>query len=128
MVDYKIEYLDNRTLEAEFYIKNNDGQSGSDCAWIDDITFPRTCYITKVEEVVAPKANAIYPNPTSGSFNIELAEESNVTVFNALGQVVRHLEKAAGNQQIDLSEAPKGLYFVRIQSGNNVEITKLIVN
>lgn len=24
MIDYKIEYLDNRTLEAEFYIKNND--------------------------------------------------------------------------------------------------------
>ena len=111
-----------------FYIKNNDGQSGSDCAWIDDITFPRTCFITKVEEVVAPKANTIYPNPTSGSFNIELAEESNISIFNALGQVVRHLEKAAGNQQIDLNDAPKGLYFVRIQNGNNVEITKLIVN
>ncbi len=110
------------------YDKNLSGQSGSDCAWIDDITFPRSCYITKVEEVVKQKANDIYPNPTNGSFNIELAEESNVTVFNALGQVVRHLEKAAGNQQIDLSEAPKGLYFVRIQSGNNVEITKLIVD
>lgn len=111
-----------------FYIKNMNGQSGNDCAWIDDITFPRTCIITDVEEVVESMANTIYPNPTSGSFNIELAEESNVTVFNALGQVVKHLEKAAGNQQIDLSNAPKGLYYVRIQSGSNIGITKLIVN
>ena len=111
-----------------FYVKNPNGQAGSDCAWIDDITFPRTCYITNVEEVVAPKANAIYPNPTNGNFNIELAEESSVTVFNALGQVARHLEKATGNQQIDLSNAPKGLYYVRIQNGSNIETTKLIVN
>ena len=111
-----------------FYDKNMSGEAGSDCAWIDDITFPRTCIITKVEEVVEPKTNAIYPNPTTGSFTIELAEESYVSIFNALGQVARRFDKVAGNQQIDLSDAPKGLYYVRIQSGNNIETTKLIVD
>ena len=111
-----------------FYIKNMSGQSGSDCAWIDDITFPRTCIITKVEEVVEPMTNAIYPNPTTGTFTIQLAEESNVSIFNALGQAVRRLDKVTGNQQIDLSNALKGLYYVSIQSGNNIETTKLIVD
>ena len=111
-----------------FYKKNIHGQSGSDCAWIDDITFPRACIITNVEEVVEPKTNDIYPNPTTGSFTIELAEESNVSIFNALGQAVRRLDNVSGNQQIDLSNAPKGLYYVRIQSGSNIETTKLIVD
>jgi hypothetical protein len=111
-----------------FYIKNMNGQAGSDCAWIDDITFPRTCIITNVEEVVEPMANAIYPNPTTGNFTIELAEESNVVIYNTLGQAVRRLGNVSGNQQIDLSNAPKGLYYVRIQSGNNVETQKLIIN
>lgn len=110
------------------YDKNLSGQSGSDCAWIDDITFPRSCYITKVEELVKQKSNDIYPNPTTGSFTMELAEESNVSIFNALGQVVRRLDNVTGNQQIDLSNAPKGLYYVRIQSGSNIETTKLIVD
>jgi hypothetical protein len=108
-----------------FYIKNNDGQSGSDCAWIDDITFPRTCYITKVEEVVAPEANAIYPNPTSGSFNIELAEESNISIFNALGQQILSLNKVNGLQHLHLNEV--GVYFVRISNVNGVEVKKVVV-
>jgi hypothetical protein len=111
-----------------FYIKNNTGQSGSDCAWIDDITFPRACIITNVEEVVEPKANAIYPNPTHGNVTIQLAEESNVCIFNAVGQIVKRLDKVSGYQLVDLSNAPKGMYFVQIQSGNNVETQKLIVD
>ncbi len=110
------------------YDKNRSGSNGQDCAWIDDITFPRTCYITKVEEIVAPKANAIYPNPTHGSFTIQLAEESNVNIYNMLGQTVTCLDKVSGIQSIDLSHAQKGLYFVKIQSGNNIETQKLIVD
>ena len=111
-----------------FYIKNNTGQSGSDCAWIDDITFPRACIITDVEEVVEPMTNAIYPNPTNGNVTIQLAEESNVCIFNAVGQIVKRLDKVSGYQLVDLSNAPKGMYFVQIQSGNNVETQKLIVD
>ena len=111
-----------------FYIKNNTGQSGSDCAWIDDITFPRACIITDVEEVVEPMTNAIYPNPTNSNVTIQLAEESNVCIFNAVGQIVKRLDKVSGYQLVDLSNAPKGMYFVQIQSGNNVETQKLIVD
>ena len=107
------------------YDKSKNGTAGSDCVWIDDITFPRTCYITNVEEVVAPKANAIYPNPTSGSFNIELAEESNISIFNALGQQILCLNKANGLQHLHLNEV--GVYFVHISNGNGVEVKKVVV-
>ena len=108
-----------------FYDKNNKGQAGNDCAWLDDITFPRACYITKVEEIVAPKANAIYPNPTSGSFNIELAEESNISIFNALGQQILSLNEVNRLQQLRLDAA--GVYFVHISNGNGVEVKKVVV-
>ena len=109
------------------YDKNKTGQAGSDCAWIDDITFPRTCVITKVEEVVAQRENAVYPNPTKGSFTVALAEESNVNIYNMLGQQVMSLNKVSGLQQISLVDAPKGLYFIQIQSGNNIEVKKIII-
>ena len=101
--------------------------SGEDCAWIDDITFPRACVISGVEEVVTTKENVIYPNPTEGSFTLELAEESSVSVFNMMGQAVMHLEKVSGIQQMHMENAPKGLYFVQIQSGSNTETKKLII-
>ena len=107
------------------YDKNGNGVAGEDCAWIDDITFPRTCIITKVEEDVVKKENAIYPNPTTGSFTIELAEESNVSIFNMLGQSIMSLEKVSGHQQVSLEGMAKGMYFVRIQNNSNLEIKKI---
>ena len=109
------------------YDKNLSGQSGNDCVWIDDITFPRACIITDVEEVVT-KGNAIYPNPTKGNINIQLAEESNINIYNAFGQIVRSMSQVSGSQQVDFSNAPKGMYYVQIQSGSKVEIQKLIVD
>ena len=109
------------------YDKDQRNESGADCAWIDDITFPRTCTVTKIEEIVTKKGNALYPNPSKGSFTLELVEESNVIVYNMLGQMVLSLDKVSDVQQISLPDAPKGLYFVQIQSGNSNEIKKLII-
>ena len=109
------------------YDKNHSGQSGSDCVWIDDITLPRTCMVTKIEEVVVKKENALYPNPTTGCFAVELEEESNINIFNMLGQNVMSFNKVSGHQQISLENVPKGIYFVQIQSGSETEVKKLIV-
>ena len=109
------------------YDKNGNGIAGEDCAWIDDITFPRTCLITGVEEVTGQKSTALYPNPATGRFTIELAEESNVSIFNMLGQQVMQLDKVSGEQHIQLENAPKGMYFVQIQSGSQIEVKKLIL-
>ena len=109
------------------YDKNRNGSAGEDCAWVDDITFPRSCLITGVEEVTEQKATALYPNPTTGHFTIELTEESNVGIYNMLGQQVMQLNKVSGDQQIQLENAPKGMYFVQIQSGNKIEVKKLII-
>ena len=109
------------------YDKNGSGIAGEDCVWIDDITFPRTCIISSVEEVTEQKPTAIYPNPTTGSFTIELAEESNVDIFNMLGQNMMHLEKISGSQQIHMEKASIGLYFVQIQSDSQMETQKLII-
>ena len=37
------------------------------------------------------------------------------------------LNKVSGNQHIQLENAPKGMYFVQIQSGNQIEVKKLII-
>ena len=109
------------------YDKNRNGIAGEDCVWVDDISFPRACLITGMEEVTEQKATALYPNPTTGRFTIELTEESNIGIYNLLGQQVMQLNKVSGNQQIHLENAPKGMYFVQIQSGNKIEVKKLII-
>ena len=107
------------------YDKNKSNQAGSDCVWIDDITFPRASIVTNVEETGSQKPSAIYPNPSKGLFNIELAEESHIEVFNVLGQRCLSIDKASGLQQIQLGTS--GVYFVHIENKDNVEIKKILV-
>jgi hypothetical protein len=76
----------------------------------------------------------IYPNPTSGLFNVELtlAASQNVTmkVFNVLGKVV--VEKSftnisSGIYSIDLSTEAAGLYFVEVASPISKTVKKINV-
>lgn len=107
------------------YDKSPHNASGSDCAWIDDITFPRTCMITDVEETVTKKQTAVYPNPNNGSFLIALTEESDIAISNMLGQNMMNLNKVSGIQQIHIHDA--GMYLIQIYNASGVETLKVIV-
>lgn len=107
------------------YDKNHNGAAGADCAWIDDITFPRTCLITGVEETITKKQASVYPNPCQGSFTLELVGESDVVVSNLMGQTIIKLNKVMGQQQIQLGNA--GIYLVQVYRSSGVETLKVVV-
>ena len=107
------------------YDKNPQNATGSDCAWIDDITFPRSCVITDIEETLTKKQTAVFPNPCQGMFTLELAGESDVTVSNLMGQTVLSLHKVSGHQQIQLNNA--GMYLIQVYRASGVETLKVVV-
>jgi hypothetical protein len=72
---------------------------------------------------------SVYPNPTSGILNIKSNEDvDNVTVYNLLGQNVASFDKnQITDSSVDLSELSKGLYLVKITSGDKsqtIRVTK----
>lgn len=104
------------------YSKDVSMSSGSDCAWIDNVVFPPTTIITKVETAVEQNV-AVYPNPMNDVLNIQLGDnQSNVEIFNNLGQVVRRYDNASGDIQINVANLNSGIYFVKV----NGEVTKII--
>lgn len=60
---------------------------------------------------VAPTVN-VYPNPANGSFNVTLNNESNVSIFNAVGQLV----KTYNNVKEVSVNLEAGVYFVNAGS------------
>jgi late competence protein required for DNA uptake (superfamily II DNA/RNA helicase) len=79
----------------------------------------------------------LYPNPTSGSFTVEVyksdvVEEAKLQVVNILGQIIysKNTLKIDGciKETIELNHAlPNGTYFIKLIIGENVETKKLVL-
>lgn len=74
----------------------------------------------------------VYPNPTPGNFTMVLTgintEGSfSFKIINMLGETVFKINDARANvAMIDISDQPKGAYFVKVKAGNKVFTEKII--
>ena len=66
-----------------------------------------------------------YPNPNQGDFWIELSSKSHVEIFSLHGQCLQTIENADGT--IPVSIQTPGMYIIRINAGNQVSTTRIIV-
>ena len=77
----------------------------------------------------------IYPNPTTGVFTINFAKVSNfgkveAEITNISGKVLHYSSddfKSSDEYRIDLSNQPKGVYFVKIITENGTAIKKIVL-
>jgi hypothetical protein len=106
------------------------------------------CYTLKVQlgtasrntglEVVEmfPGKLSISPNPVAYStnllFNVESAGMADITVTDQQGSVVlrRLMAVRAGEniRTLDVSALPSGFYYVKLQSGANVQMAKIVIS
>lgn len=81
---------------------------------------------TSIQKNLTHDAFAIYPNPTSGLLNMNLANfdfAESIRVYNAIGELVStELLMSTTHCTFDLSQKPNGVYFIRIGS-----VTKKII-
>jgi hypothetical protein len=76
-----------------------------------------------------------YPNPSSGKFNLNFHLESKgttaVTILNSEGKSIfnEQLKDFSGayNKEIDISQQPKGVYFVKVEQGAHAQLKKIVL-
>jgi uncharacterized repeat protein (TIGR01451 family) len=82
------------------------------------------------ENAMKDKTLMLYPNPSSGLINIAFAEsakDNRIDVINSLGLVVLTKHNNTSSTTLDLSNHAKGIYFIKLQSGNGVAVKKVII-
>jgi hypothetical protein len=70
----------------------------------------------------------VYPNPTSGRVLVEGDNLMRISIFNLMGQELKHLEVQGTSSSLDLTDMPDGTYFIKVvsESGNNtIKIVKI---
>jgi plastocyanin len=76
---------------------------------------------------------AIYPNPSDGLISIEIKNSPvqqtyNLNIFDISGaQILNTTLSNQLNNNIDLTDFPKGLYFVKINNGSALYTRKIII-
>ncbi len=76
----------------------------------------------------------IYPNPSNGLFTLEMntakAGTFNVEIINISGQVIytKQINQDGFYQdQINISNEAKGIYYIRIMDGNQAKVSKIMI-
>jgi Zinc carboxypeptidase/FlgD Ig-like domain/Carboxypeptidase regulatory-like domain len=127
------------------YEKDGNVSGGSDCAWLDYISFPCTVEVgtDPVPELYPTKLNYNYPNPfnptttISFSLNPDNAGKTELAIYNLKGQKVRTLinsELPAGLHQtvwdgkdMNQQEVASGMYFYKINTRDFFAVKKMIL-
>jgi len=73
----------------------------------------------------------IYPNPTHGALRVEItnfehSQQTSIRVYNLKGGLVATLTPLTGNDIVDLSASPLGIYVLKIQLGDKVSEWKVV--
>lgn len=82
------------------------------------------------EEVFGAQSNyTISPNPTSQYLTISgYLKNSEIVVFNSIGQAVLKQEVHANNVILNMEELKSGTYFVRIDNERGQEVLQVVLN
>jgi hypothetical protein len=87
--------------------------------------------VTSIFEPVGKEMSiSFFPNPSSGKFNFQMESikgnklDGIFEIYNVVGEMLLHQPIS---NEIDISNCPDGIYFVKVYSGTKVYNTKIVV-
>ncbi|MCZ2394401.1 MAG: T9SS type A sorting domain-containing protein [Chitinophagales bacterium] len=94
----------------------------------DETKYYYSCTPTAVNNV-SKQQLSIYPNPSSGQFslNTDLYQNGIVEIYSITGQrIISLIVPSLEQVQLDISSQPNGLYIVKVQSGKDIWIERVV--
>lgn len=112
---------------------NSDGQLGDGGVTFGNSLVPietiEMCNVTALNEMEMEVS--IYPNPSTGNFTVNVsgndATNSQITIYNSIGQIVYSEQINSVKTQMDLSKQTSGIYFCRVESKAKTIISEKII-
>lgn len=81
---------------------------------------------SSIKNIAAENTVKLYPNPNNGVFTIDVKNNAEAIVCNAIGQTVLVQKLNSGTQELNISNNANGIYFVKIITDGQQQIVRLI--
>lgn len=125
-------HLDVSSYAGNMYVAfvyNGDAGAGETTTYQIDNVVVAEAGTVGIDDVLATELN-IYPNPSNGIFFIQMGDafkaNTKVEVFNVVGMKVFETLATAYKTEIDLSAMKQGVYYVRVDDGQNIVTQKVM--
>lgn len=109
----------NNTINVAFVYEYNDGYEVS----IDNVSIDNQVSIDNENTILA----SVYPNPSNQYVMIENAKGAELTIYNALGQVVLSSDIDSNKEFVNSSNLSEGSYILKLKSESGSYTQKLNV-
>lgn len=87
------------------------------------VSFSENCATASIEELNTNRM-MIHPNPVRNSLNVDIKENIAIKIVDVLGKVILTVNSKAGNNTIDVSNLPSGVYVITTETGENLKFVK----
>ncbi|MEI6091634.1 MAG: choice-of-anchor V domain-containing protein [bacterium] len=119
------------TVYASLMAANNDGGTSGDKVYT--VNLPIQEASVSVTQSNHTTNLSIFPNPSNGRFQVgvgdaEISANSSVEIFNSEGKMIYKSSINNTNSEVDLSNKPAGIYFVKVFNGSIIQSGKAIIS
>ncbi len=83
------------------------------------------CTPNTLQQIHPQNKLILFPNPSSESLHVNNQDAFDYTLYNAMGEKIK---KGKHEYIVDLNSLPKGMYFILIHQGSNIERLKFEKN
>ena len=96
--------------------------------YAEGVSVPDCVIVEFLDAIIENEAEfAIYPNPVNNTLYVSSGNtDFSYEMFNGMGQKVAS-GNATGNAQINVNDMTKGIYFLRLTTGTQVRMEKVVV-
>jgi hypothetical protein len=128
-----INLLPYRTDHTKIRIKGTTGTGARGDMAIDALYIGESGnnqYLPESTDVLQAPGMTVYPNPSAGQFELRMDEGlvcEKAEIFNAAGQLIWEEKTSSTLLNFDLSNQISGCYYLRVQSGEEVQVLKLML-
>ena len=79
-----------------------------------------------IDEIKIDGKYNIYPNPATNNITVETLQKSTLEILNMQGQTILRQSLLQGKTDIVINGLAKGLYILRLNSNDKIEVTKIL--
>lgn len=96
--------------------------------YIDDVKV-QPCSTVNINEFLLSKKLSIYPNPSNGIYNVSSeAKIQEYFIYSSVGKLIKSKKLNTQNFKLNLEEFASGIYYIKLETNNNILQKKLIIN